>query len=390
MPIPTRPGVPPHRPRPAVASVAAASLALLLSACGLADAGEGEVVFAVAAPLHDAAGNPNPIGQSTEQGAQLAAKQINAGGGIGGRALTLVVHDDSANKDAARAVARRIVADGRIVAVAGHVNSGNTFAVGDIYADAGVPAVATSSTAAIISQLGEWTYRIASSDAHNAQVLARHALGISPRAAVLYENNDFGMGLGRAFADAYRKAGGTVVESDPFVDAAEVGPYLDRIRGRGVRLVFIGGLDRSAATIISLARARGMDAVFMGSSALEKLDAANPAFAGTQVGMLYHPGASAAAGRFAEDFRAEYGRAPDSFAACAYDAVMLLAAAAKANGAASTAIRDYLRSVGRPGGAPPFVGAAGEIRFDENGDPLDKAYVIGTVGGGRITLAGTR
>jgi branched-chain amino acid transport system substrate-binding protein len=347
-------------------------------------------VFAVAAPIHDAAGAKNPIGESTQLGAELAAREINGRGGIRGRTLRLQVHDDSANKDAARGVANRVVAAGEVVAVAGHVNSGNTFAVGDIYEAGGIPAVATSSTAAIISQLGDWMYRIASSDAHNAQVLARHALTVSPRAAVMYENNDFGMGLGSAFSDAYRRAGGTVVESDPFVNAADVGPYLERISRRGVRLVFIAGLDRSAAAIISQARARGMDAVFMGSSALEKLDAANPAFAGTQVGMLYHPGATPAGGRFAEAFRRAYGREPDSFAACAYDAVMLLATAAEANGPTPRAIRDYLRGVGRPDGVAAYVGATGEIRFDENGDPLDKAYVIGTVGGGRITLAAGR
>lgn len=389
MPSPTRPGVLPHRPRPLVASVSAFLLALGLAACDLA-AGAKPVVFAVAAPLHDAAGNGNPIGQSTVDGAALAAREINAGGGIQGRPLVLQMHDDSAKKDAALVVAHRIVAAGEVVAVAGHVNSGNTFAVGDIYAAGEIPAVATSSTAAIISQLGDWTYRVASSDAHNAQVLGRHAVGIAPRAAVMYENNDFGMGLGSAFTAAYRQAGGEVVESDPFMDAAAVEPYLERIRRRGVRLVFIAGLDKSAAAIISRARAMGMDAVFMGSSALEKLDAANPAFAGTQVGMLYHPGATPAAGRFADAFRRAYGREPDSFAACAYDAVMLLAAAARANGPTPHGIHDYLLHLGQPGGAEPFLGAAGEIRFDENGDPLDKAYVIGTVGGGRITLAGQR
>jgi len=71
--------------------------------------------------------------------------------------------------------------------------------------------------------------------------------------------------------------------------------------------------------------------------------------------------------------------------------VMLLAAAARKNGATREGIQRYLHTLGQPGGAAPFQGATGEIRFDQNGDPLQKAFAVGTIQNGTIQLTrGTR
>ena len=80
--------------------------------------------------------------------------------------------------------------------------------------------------------------------------------------------------------------------------------------------------------------------------------------------------------------------------AAAYDAVKLLAAAARANGPTREGIQRCLNTLGE-GGAPAFQGATGDIRFDGvagpvafdvNGDPQGKTCAIGTVRGGRLVL----
>jgi branched-chain amino acid transport system substrate-binding protein len=153
-----------------------------------------------------------------------------------------------------------------------------------------------------------------------------------------------------------------------------------------VQVVFIAGLDAAGERIITQARQLGVQARFIGGDGLVPLSTKGPVFDGTMVGLLYHPQQSDRARAFATAFRQAYGTDPDPFAAAAYDAVNLLAAAAKANGPTRGGIQRYLHTLGQPGGAPPFQGATGEIRFDPNGDPEQKSFAVGVIQNGTIQL----
>ncbi|HEX6749631.1 MAG TPA: branched-chain amino acid ABC transporter substrate-binding protein [Longimicrobium sp.] len=349
--------------------------------------GGGQVTFALAGPLKQA------YGIATRQGAELAVKEINARGGIGGRTLVLVQKDDDADAHTAISIAADLVRDANVVALAGPVNSGTTIAAAPIYngqsdsVKGALPGLATTATSPAVSRLGDWTYRVASSDSANAVALAATARQLAPTVAIMYTNDDYGRGLAGSFRDALEKGGGRVAEYDPFSDStADFGPYLKRMQGRGVQVVFIAGLDAAGARIITQARQLGLAARFIGGDGLVPLATQGATYEGTLVGLLYHPAASDRAQAFAAAYRQAYGSDPDPFAAAAYDAVKLLAAAAAANGPTREGIQRYLHTLGQQGGAPPFQGATGEIRFDRNGDPEQKAFAVGVIQNGTIQL----
>jgi branched-chain amino acid transport system substrate-binding protein len=385
----------PPRPRGfqprAPAFVRAALPLLVLAACGRGGSGK-QVTFALTGPLRE------DYGIATKQGADLAVKEINAANGINGRPLVLLPKDDGGDKHTAISIAAELVRNPEVVALAGPVNSGTTIASAAIYNGESdsvrgtLPELATTATSPDVTRQGDWTFRVASSDSANGVVLAAVARQLSPTVAVMYTNDDYGRGLGGAFRDAMVKSGGTVAEYDPFSDStADFTPYLRRIQMHGVNLVFIAGLDQAGAKIIQQARGLGMRARFIGGDGLVPLSTKGPLYEGTVVGLLYHPASGERAQAFATAFRQAYGKDPDPFAAAAYDAVNLLAAAARANGATREGIQRYLRTLGQAGGAPAFQGAAGEIRFDRNGDPLQKAFAVGTIQNGTIQLnRGTR
>lgn len=367
-------------PWPARRLVPALLAVLLLAACDRAR--DEPVVFGVAAPLGES------YGASMRQGAELARREINAAGGVGGRPLELRVYDDSASPQRAIAVADRLYRDPAVVAVVGPVNSGTTTAAAPVYQQ-GLVAVATSATSPELTRLGEWIFRVATSDSANGVQLARRARQLDTPTAILYENDDYGRGLARAFGGSLLASGGVVVSMDPYLDdTRDFGPYLERLRRRGAGLIFIAGIEAGGARIIQQARAAGIDVRFLGGDGLEGLKAMGPAYDGTLVGLLYHPDHSAAAREFADRFRAAFGRDADSFAALGYDATRLLAAAAEQAGAERESIRRWLAGVGREGGAPPFAGVTGTIRFDDNGDPVQKEFAVGEIRDGGILLTG--
>lgn len=386
-PFPRR-GSPPWKPARTPLILALLPAAAL--ACGRA--GGGDVVFALSGPF------AQDYGVSTRRGADLAAREINAAGGIDGRRLVLLPKDDQADANRAITIAAELVNDPKVVALAGPVNSGTTLAAGPTYNGQSasvrgeLPQLSTTATSPMISRLGDWSYRVAGSDSANAVVLAGAARTMSPRVAILYVNDDYGRGLAGAFRSALEQAGGTVAEYDPFSDStADFTPYLKRLQLRRVDMVFIAGLDAAGASIITQARQVGLPARFIGGDGLVPLSGKGPTYDGTFVGLLYHRDQSAKARAFAEAYRAAYRAEPDPFAAAAYDAVNLLAAAARANGATRGGIQRYLNTLGRPGGAPAFDGVTGQIRFDANGDPLQKSFAVGVIQNGTIQLRrGTR
>ena len=349
--------------------------------------GGGDLVLGLAVPLTDGAGGADVYGVRSRMGAQLAVEELNAANLFGGRKLALRILDDKGDPAAAIAVADSLVRDPAVVAVVGHVYSGTTIAASQQYTG-NLPAVATSATSPEISRLGGWIFRVASSDSANAVALARAANRMGRRIAVLYANDDYGQGLARNFVSALRAAGGGVAAMDPFLDDTEnFRPYLQRMKARGVDLVFIAGLQDPAARAIAQAQEVGLAARFLGGDGIEGLAGMGARYDGTAVGVLFHAQMSDSARAFVQRYRARYKEDPDSQSALAYDAVRLLARALQAGHRDPAAIRRWLEGVGAErGGSPAFEGVAGSVAFDQNGDPVNKRFTLGVIRGGSIVL----
>jgi branched-chain amino acid transport system substrate-binding protein len=338
--------------------------------------------------LTDHEGKPDLYGQLSLMGARLALDEINAAGGAGGHRLAVRLVNDRGDDSAAIAVADSLTHDPRVIAVVGPLYSGVTVASSKVYGDGELVDVATSATSPEITKLGPYIFRLASSDSANAVALAQAARATGLRTAILYSNEDYGMGLMRVFSRALAASGAPAVSEDPYLeDMPDFRPYLLRLKARGVGMVFIAGVDQGARTLIPQAREVGLEARFMGGDGLEALKEAGPAFNGTLMGALFHAESSPDARRFAAAFRARWHREPDSSAALAYDGVYLMARAVGAGARDRAAVRAYLERVGREGGSPVFQGAAGAVAFDANGDAAGKTCVITTVADGHLVLA---
>ncbi len=369
--------------RQARTATAAFALATsLIAAAGCSGDTTREVArLGLAAPLEQY------IGSQSMRGAQLAVEQINADGGIRGRRLELAAVTDSADAQLAVPVADQFYDDQTVIAVIGHSTSGATLAAATIY-NRGLAAISPTATSPEISDAGPWIFRVAPSDAVNSGSLARFAIReLGTRAAILYANEPYGRGLREGFGRAFEAAGGALLEQYPYIEGetADFEAYLLGIQRAAPDLIFVAGLDASAGLIIRQARALDIEAPIIGGDGLLGLAGLDPVYDGTYVGLLYHPDAPSQFGRqFLEAYRRRYGQPPDHFAALTYDAVMLVADAARQVGFARQRIRDYLQTVGN--GRESFQGVSGTIAFDDNGDPREKSYAVGRIAGARIEL----
>lgn len=364
-------------------------LAVAGAACGGGSGGDDNVVIGVAGPLELV------YGRSMRLAAEMAAEELNAAGGIDGRRIELVIRDDAADPEQALDVANELVDDARVVAVVGHITSGATLAAAGIYnaPENGLVAISPTASSPLITDAGEWIFRVCPSDLEHGPALARwlqETLARS-RAEVLYANDAYGRGVVESFARAFDGLGGALVGTDPFLpryveQPGFLDPYIERAIARSAEGIVIGGLADEAIEIIRTARRLGFSGPILGADGLLGVEAAGAVSEGVFVSTPFLPDMPAPATQtFVAAYRERYGAAPDAYAALTYDALHVVVAAVREVGTDRTAIRDYIAQVGRA--REPHVGVTGRIAFDENGDAAEKPVVIGVIRDGAVVTA---
>jgi branched-chain amino acid transport system substrate-binding protein len=359
----------------------ASSIVALFTVLGCHDA--GPIVLAAAGPWHLAYTLP------THQGIELAASEINAAGGIGGRPLEIRWADDGASAHDAVSTAERLVADRAVLGVIGHMNSDPMLAAAPIY-DGRLVAVSPAATSPDLSGISPWAFRIITSDSVNGATLARFAAdGLGARqAAVLYENDAYGRGLARAFRTGFS---GTVSFSAPIDgNAATAGyePYVATLARLHPDVVFVAGMTASGTEILREAKHQRLNAAFIGGDGWtginsDTADAENVYMATPFV----NSDARTAVQQFVSAFQARYHTMPEEDAALAYDATRLLATAIAAAGPHRRAMRDYLA---RLDAAHAYVGVTGAYHFLPSGDPADHPFVVARIHRGALVVTPPR
>ena len=362
----------------------AMSLLLLagISSCG----GQGPIRIGLMSTFKD------PLGLPLRLGAQLAAKEINDAGGVNGRLIELVEAEDEATSDSAVAADEFLVRSG-VVAVIGGAFSGPTLAAAPVFNDPSDPVlqITPSGTNPAISEEGDWTFRVCPSDLAHAASLARFArqtLRVE-RTAVLYMNNNYGRGFRNAFEEEFRRLGGTVVSSDPYLPekVKEAAPFLERIgRDKRAQAIIAVAYEGDGAELLKMTRARGIDVPFLGGDGLEGIEREGAVADGVFESTAYLANLQTAANI---EWVAKYRRMfpdqppPNNTAAGTYDSVMLLAQLMKDVGTDRQKLRDALAQVGT--GRPAYEGLAGRIAFDPAGDVPEMRVLIAQVRAGTVT-----
>ncbi|MEP7326335.1 MAG: ABC transporter substrate-binding protein [Gemmatimonadota bacterium] len=328
--------------------------------------------------------------------AELAISEINAAGGIHGRPLRLVILDDGGDADSAVRVASRLV-DSGVVAVIGHIYSSTTLAAAPVYNDPRNPVIqiSPSATSPLISQAGDYTFRVCPSDLQYGGALARFVqqnLRLA-RGAVLYVNNDYGRGVRRTFEKEFARLGGEITEVDPFSETdPQVGAYLERIsQTAGVDFIVLAANIDEGSKVLRAIREKGFKGPVLGGDGLDGIEDAGPDGEGVYVATVYLPSENTERNRkFLSAYREKFplGNPVDYSAAATYDIVYLLRDAMLQGGTDRRELRDALAAIGQT--QPAFSGLTGSIAFDSNGDVPQLNIQVGVIRNGTLRVAEER
>jgi branched-chain amino acid transport system substrate-binding protein len=353
-------------------------IGLLLSVmCGCSRPQDGAIVLGAAGPWNEGYAMMN------RRGIDLALEEINESRRSGGDTVAIVYRNDEGSGARAAAIAQEFVADPRIVAVVGHVNSGAMVAAAKVY-DGQLPAVATTASSPALTGISSWTFRVISSDSVNGIKMANFAMQLGRRrVAILYENNSYGRGLTDAFRRNFK---GQIVSLDPMQEGSQnFEPYVAYYRSRQPDLVFIAGTDGSGLSFLREARRQQLRADFLGGDGWTGVAGDTANAEGVYVGTPFSSDdPRPEVQRFVAAFRAKFNMTPDHNASLAYDATRLLVSAVDRAGRDRRGVRDFLRGLNE---RTAFRGVSGPIRFGPDGDPVGSGVLITRIQRGVLKVA---
>jgi branched-chain amino acid transport system substrate-binding protein len=364
-------------------------IACLVSACGvlswnavLSAADSDQISIGAVLPL---SGDAAHWGIPARTGAEMAVEEINHADGIGGRSLALVVEDDRCSPADGVSAFNTIMASAKPpVAVLGAVCSGVTLALAPLAESRKVVLISPASTSPKLTGAGDFIFRVVPSGSVRGQVFAEYLYrdrGLR-KLAVLYINNEGGIGGSTAFKARFTQLGGTVAIELPYAQGTtDLRAQLDEIKTANTEGVLIGSYPPDTVAVLQQAREIHLQQpLFFTTEAVqnpEVLRQAGDAAEGATY-ILAAPAAGEAVEKFTAAYEAKFGKEPELFAAEGYDVIRLIAeaiAGTTAESLSGSGIRDFLRRV------RDYAGASGTISFDQNGDVI-KPYAIKRIEGG--------
>jgi branched-chain amino acid transport system substrate-binding protein len=326
------------------------------------------------------------------QGMEMALDEINAGGGIGGRALRIIREDDQETVDRGRAVAQKLAANPDVVAVIGHMQSYITVPAAAIYDLAGVLLLTPTSTDPSLTEQGyKLVFRTTFNDRQVGSQMASLTIAKRRRRMAIYYIRDrYGRGLANAFEETFTQSGGLVVDRQSYdpnesANSRPLTELLEDWKTRQLEGIFMAGEAPQAALLLAEARRSGLNVPVFGGDALGTPDlftVDDRSVDGTTIATPFHPDdPRPEVQTFDAAFRKRYGRRPDTAAALAYDTLRLLGTAI-AN-AGSTVPADIAAALRKLSAWP---GVTGAFTFDDTGDLVSHPLITVVAREGRFAF----
>ena len=352
-------------------------IVLVLAGCQ-GSSPKGEVTVYVAAPLTGFQANG---GQTVLGGAKLAAAKLNQSGGLLGYEVKVVPLDDESDSDVAMAMADEVaaaVAGGeQVLGVIGHYNSGQTLAAMETYKDLPIIVITPTASETSISQRGYRNFfRVNASDAVQARVDAGflvNTLG-AQRVAVVNNDTEYGVGLGREITAELQKLGAEVVLTRQVTEGQErYDAEVAAIQSAAPDAIFYAGYEIEAPYLrVALAQA-GVTAPMLASDGAflsATIDEAGGAAEGMYVSAFAPSPQTVADSQWIKEYQAVDFRNPDTYSINGYSALMVLAEGVKnANSLDAGKIANALH------GATVDT-LAGALTYDAQGDLTDPTVYV--------------
>ena len=328
-------------------------------------------------------------GRSTKEGIDLAVDELNSAKYLD-KPIEIVYEDDKINPNDGINAVNKLVNSNKVPVIIGPFGSSVTLAIAPIVNKAKVVSIGASATADSIADAGDYVFRITPPNSRQGADVADFCSTKlnSKKAAIIFQNNDYGTTLKSSFEKQFTQNGGTVVFSEGVdLGIKDLRTQILKIKGTSPDVVFFPLHVAESGLLLKQSKELGLNAKFIscdGAMVQDLLTIAGNAAEGT-----YYTTLALGYGvsdndikKFNEAFKKKYSKEPDVYAAYYYEATKIVAKAIKEGGYDGDKIKDKLYAMS---GENAYNGVTGKTSFDKNGE-VNKSFYIYEVVNGAFTL----
>ncbi len=308
-------------------------------------------------------------GKADVNGAKLAMERRNAKGGVLGRPVELVIEDGQCSPANSVNAAEKLIQKDKVAVLSGAFCSSATAAVMPVAEKYKLPFLTGVSSKADLTEKGNaYFFRSAETDALLANAFAKILADNLKLKKVAYigVNDDWGRGGVEEFSKDLAARGVENVLTEYF-DHGTTDFYtlLAKLRTSGADGVFVAAETQDGAVLVKQFKEFGIDMKVFGVGSWATSDFVNlvgEASEGIYAAVPYVASLPGEANTdFVKTYQAQYGQAPDKYAAAGYNATNILMDAIERAGSTDAAsIRDALK-------ATDYQAPNGRYRFTANG-----------------------
>ncbi len=315
-------------------------------------------------------GGAAAYGKSEEEGVRLAVEEINKKGDF---PIDLLVEDTKAVPADSMNATKKLIQE-KVSMIIGPMTSNEAKAAGPIIQNAKVPSLEISVTAENITDIGDCIFRNSVPESKNIPqtVKKTHKLLGYKTAAILYaHDNEQHVTAQKYFQKTMEEEGVKVIDVETFGSKdSEYSAQLTNIQHKAPDVIVVCSYYQEGSRILKKMREMGMDQPVLGDNGFVSPELGK--MAGAAADNVYVSSMWSAdrkdekVQKFVENYTKAYGRAPDQFAASAYDGVYMAMDAMQRAGTTTDhkKIRDALAQM------KDFKGVCGTFSFDEKRDPV--------------------
>ncbi|MHB1340150.1 MAG: ABC transporter substrate-binding protein [Coriobacteriia bacterium] len=337
------------RTRTLLAAVLAFALMVLpLAGCGsgggdVAEPTAGEKSPYVIGAVLSLTGTYAGLGEPERNTLEMEVERINADGGVNGHEIEIVYEDDGTDAAKAQAATVRLIEQEDVIAIIGATGTGQTMAMRADIDRAKIPQVSIAGGTVITSQFDPLVFQTPWSNS----IVVPYTLGYIKskgitKIAIMTDTGGFGTDGLAVLKGAVDGAGISVVSEQTFNPGdTDMTTQLTKIKAVDAEAIVLWNAGKEAAIVAKNMKQLGMTQPLIGSHGNARAEfiagAADAAegfrFAAGKVLLpeSYGAGSDAydTATGFIDRYTERYGKAPDTFAGHAYDALYLLVGAMK-------------------------------------------------------------
>ena len=305
---------------------------------------------------------------------------------IGGQTydVQLEIVDNRTTAENGPSAAAELVNRG-VSVVLGSYGSGVSMAGGQVFSEAGVPAIGVTCTNPQVTSDCDVYFRICFLDPFQGTVLANYAykvLGVEKAYTLAMLGSDYDQGLIYYFTQAFEALGGEVVSEDFPEATANFVSYINNAKTAGAGVIFAPVSTNYAQLIIEAASAQGFEGELLGSDTWDNnmvVESAKGKDVSIKITTFYQEGGNPEFDAGIKEWMNANADAMtnnggndmvSAVTAMGYDAYFVALEALKAAGSTDpAAVLEALPGVS-------YEGVSGLIEFDEIGDAKrDQAYI---------------